>query len=312
MSREREHYRTDKPVIVVTGPTASGKTSTALLICQALDGEIVSADSMQIYRGMDIGTAKATPAEQHLVRHHLLDIREPGERYSVADYKIDATTAIQDIYNRGCWPVLCGGTGQYLSAIIEGLTFSAVPTDLELRERLNQEAQAKGIEVLIEKLRQLDPDSATRLAPGDQKRIVRALEINLQTGHTLAYQNEKSRQLEPDFCFEVYGLGHDRLLLYERINHRVLEMVSQGLEQEVRSLITRLSPDSNCLQAIGYKEMLPFLNGQVSREEAIANIQQATRRYAKRQMTWFRKLPGLTWLMNQTPEENAKIIQNNR
>lgn len=302
----------DRPVLVIAGPTASGKTGTALLVCRELGGEVISADSMQVYRGMNIGTAKATSEEQSAIRHHLIDIREPGERYSVADYKRDATAAIREIYARGRRPVLCGGTGQYLSAMIDGLVFNDESPDLDLRARLNKQAESEGMAGLLEQLRKLDPESAERLAPGDQKRIIRALEINLQTGMTIGRQNELSRAAGPDFCFKVYGLTHERPVLYERINQRVVEMIDAGLAGEVQNLLNLgISSDSTCLQAIGYKEMLPYLRGETSLPETIASIQQATRRYAKRQMTWFRKIDGMHWLTNQTAEENAKIISRN-
>lgn len=298
-----------RPVLVITGPTASGKTETALGLAERLNGEIISADSMQIYQGMDIGTAKATPAEQARIPHHLLDIQQPGERFSVADYKTAATAVIRDIYARGKWPILCGGTGQYLSAMIEGLEFSSTPTDFVLRETLNQEAASQGIDHLYCRLQQCDPETAARLAPADQKRIVRALEILIQTGLTIGQQNQQSRLAGPDFCYQAYCLSHERSVLYERINRRVYQMIDAGLAQEVQRLMDlHLPADSTCLQAIGYKEMLPFLHGETSLPETIACIQQASRRYAKRQLTWFRKMPGLIWLMDHTPEQNIELI----
>ncbi|HAL73833.1 MAG TPA: tRNA (adenosine(37)-N6)-dimethylallyltransferase MiaA, partial [Clostridiales bacterium] len=284
---EKPDFHPDLPVLVIAGPTASGKTETALLVCEAIGGEIVSADSMQIYRGMDIGTAKATWDEQKRVPHHLIDIRNPGERYSVADYKRDATAAIRDIYARNRRPVVCGGTGQYLSALIEGLSFSDDALDLNLRIELNRQADLTGLSALYTRLQQVDPVSAARLAPADRKRIIRALEVFEKTGLTINQQNEQSRLNGPDFSFEIFGLSHDRPLLYERINRRVESMVSAGLADEVRQLLAQgTSQDSTCLQAIGYKEMLPFCRGEINLADAIASIQQATRRYAKRQMTW--------------------------
>lgn len=309
---EKPDFRSEQPVLVIAGPTASGKTETALLVCEAIGGEIVSADSMQIYRGMDIGTAKATPDEQLRVPHHLIDIRAPGERYSVADYKRDATAAIRSIYSRGHRPVLCGGTGQYLSALIEGLSFSEDALDLNLRNDLNRQADLTGLPAMYAKLQQIDPVSAARLAPADRKRIIRALEVYEKTGLTIDQQNTQSRLNGPDFCFVIYGLSHDRHLLYERINRRVESMVAAGLAAEVKNLLEQGTPlDSTSLQAIGYKEMIPYCHSEISLDEAIASIQQATRRYAKRQMTWFRKINGLQWLINLTPTENAKIILKN-
>lgn len=308
----KQFYFADNPVLVIAGPTASGKTGTALEVCETLDGEIVSADSMQIYRGMNIGTAKSTAEERQHVPHHMLDIRDPGQRYSVADYKNDASEAIRDIYRRGKRPILCGGTGQYLSALIEGLNFTEIPTDLELRQQLNLEVEQKGIESLFQKLHSIDPEAASRLSLSDQKRIVRALEVYRQTGQTISQLNIASRQAGPDFCFKSFCLNHDRPILYQRINQRVEEMISDGLADEVKKLLLNgLAPDSNCWQAIGYKEMLPYLNGDTGLAEITADIQQATRRYAKRQLTWFRKMNDLNWLMNQSAAESAKIILKN-
>jgi len=297
------------PVLVVTGPTASGKTAAALILAEQLSGEIISADSMQIYRGMDIGTAKATPAERKRVPHHLLDICEPGDRFSVADYKKAATQVIREIYDRGHLPILCGGTGQYLSAMIEGLTFTEIPIDFQLRESLNQEAANKGLEYLYRQLQSVDPETAARLAPADQKRIIRALEVYQQTGKSVGQLNQESRLAGPDFQYSGFCLSPDRQILYERINLRVQHMISEGLADEVRRLLAFDLPiGSTCLQAIGYKEMLPYIRGEESLESTIDCISQATRRYAKRQLTWFRKMPGLRWLVNQTTEENVKII----
>ena len=309
IDQEKPDFHPDKPVLVIAGPTASGKTETALLVCEAIGGEVVSADSMQIYKGMDINTAKASPDEQARVPHHLIDILDPGERYSVADYKRDATKAIREIYAKGKRPVLCGGTGQYLSALIEGLAFHEDAPDLELRAELNHQADLEGLTALHARLQKLDPATAARLAPGDRKRIIRALEIHAQTGRTVDQQNELSRLAGPDFCFEIYGLSHDRPVLYERINQRVEKMAAAGLAREVQALLERCGPlSSTCLQAIGYKEMIPYCRGEATLADTIASIQQATRRYAKRQITWFRRIGGLQWILNQQPAECAKII----
>jgi tRNA dimethylallyltransferase len=305
----RQDTSPNPPVLVIAGPTASGKTETALLLCEHLGGEVVSADSMQIYRGMDIGTAKATPTERARAPHHLIDLRDPGERYSVADYKRDATAAIRAIHARGHRPVLCGGTGQYLSALVEGLVFTDEMPDLDLRARLIEQARQNGIGALHEELRKVDPESAERLAANDQKRIIRALEVFLQSGLTIGEQNRLSRLAGPEFQFRVFGLSHDRPVLYERINQRVIAMVKAGLAQEAERLLARGIPrDSTCLQAIGYKEMIPYLAGEISLDDTISAIQQATRRYAKRQLTWFNKLSGLTWLTNRTPDQFAQDI----
>jgi tRNA dimethylallyltransferase len=297
------------PVLVICGPTASGKSAAALALAEAMQGEIISADSMQVYRGMDIGTAKTPLAERRGIPHHLLDIREPGSRFSVADFAELASTAIHSIYSHGHRPIVCGGTGQYISALVEGLSFPDIPIDPYLREQLEHQADETGLAALYGQLSQIDLSSAARLSPNDRKRIIRALEIYQQTGITQTRHNEISRAAGPAFDFRCFCISHDRPLLYERIDRRVLAMVDQGLETEVRQLLARgLPTGSTCLQAIGYKEMLPYIQGQVTRPDMIAAIQQATRRYAKRQLTWFRHMDGLTWLLNHEAAQNVEII----
>ena len=303
---------TDIPVLVLTGPTASGKTETALLLAEQLGGEIVCADSMQIYRGMDIGTAKATVDEQRRVPHHLLDIRRPGDHFSVAEYKAAATAAIRDILNRHKQPVICGGTGQYLNALIEGLAFTEIPSNPELRAQLEKQAREEGLDSLYCQLQNNDPETAARVSPNDRKRIIRALELWRQTGLTMGEINRQSRLAGPDFRFCSFCLSHDRPVLYARIDRRVLQMIDAGLADEVRKLLELdLPAGSTCLQAIGYKEMLPYLRGESSLDETTALIQLATRHYAKRQLTWFRKMPSLNWLVNHNAQENVRIILEN-
>ncbi|NLO36695.1 MAG: tRNA (adenosine(37)-N6)-dimethylallyltransferase MiaA [Clostridiaceae bacterium] len=292
------------PVILITGPTASGKSALALRLAEWLDGEIVSADSMQIYRGMDIGTAKATPAERARVVHHLLDIREPGEPFSVVDYQREASAAIRQIQTRGKTAVLCGGTGQYLSALTDGLTFASAGADPAVRAELEQLAARDGSEALWQKLAALDPASAGRIQPGDKKRLVRALEVSVLTGRPMSEHLARSRDRAPEFAFNSFCLNHDRPELYRRIDQRVRDMVERGLVEEVRALLARPLPaGSTCLQAIGYKELAETIAGSQPLSEAVARIQQATRRYAKRQLTWFRKMKGLIWLENMGADD---------
>lgn len=220
--------------------------------------------------------------------------------------------AIQDIFLRGRQPVLCGGTGQYLSAMIEGISFFPQPPDYSLRARLVERSERLGIEQVLAELAAVDPESAAKLAPGDRKRIIRALEVYYQTGMTISQQNQLSKQKGPDFSFRIFGLSHDREILYERINQRVGQMIDAGLIDEVRQLLAMgLDPASTCLQAIGYKEVLPYLVGEKSLEVVADNIRRASRRYAKRQMTWLKKIIGIHWLNNHSPEENTNIILNN-
>ncbi|MCK9253901.1 MAG: tRNA (adenosine(37)-N6)-dimethylallyltransferase MiaA [Clostridiales bacterium] len=288
-----------EPVIVITGPTASGKSAVALGLAERLSGEIVSADSMQVYRGMDIGTAKATPAERARVVHHLLDIREPGEPFSVVDYQREASAAIRQIQARGKTAILCGGTGQYLSALIEGITFAPAGADPALRAELEHRAERTGAAGLWDELAQLDPASAARIAPGDKKRLIRALEVCRLTGRPMSEHVARSHETEPAFTFRSFCLNHDRPVLYRRIDQRVLDMIRQGLLEEVRSLLARPLPSgSTCLQAIGYKELSETITGSQPLSEAVERIQQASRRYAKRQLTWFRKMKNMIWLEN--------------
>lgn len=296
-------------VIVLTGPTASGKSQTALCLAQALAGEIVSADSMQLYRGLDIGTAKPTREEQALVPHHLIDILEPQDTFSVAAFQEAASRAIQSIHQRGRRAIVCGGTGQYLSALIEGLAFAPAPADPQVRSRLESRIDSQGLDRVFEQLRALDPQAAERIAPSDRKRIIRALEVRELTGQTISEQNRQSRRQGPSFSFLSFCLTHDRPILYQRINARVLAMVEQGLLEEARWLMDLgLPPDSTSLQAIGYKELFPALRGQQPLADALQAVQQATRRYAKRQLTWFRRMPALTWLINQTPQQACQSL----
>lgn len=303
--------RSNQPVLVITGPTASGKTKVAIQLAEKLGGEIISADSMQVYRHMDIGTAKASHDEQSRVRHHLIDICEPGESFSVAEYQLLATQSVIDIQQRGKVAIFCGGTGQYLSAMMEGLVYSPASVDYDLREQLAKEADIKGLDFLRLQLMQIDPETAARVAPTDRKRIIRALEVYHQTGETLSIHHARSHSEGPAFTYRGFCLNHNRSLLYARIDQRVETMVESGLISEVKHLLSLgLPPGSTCLQAIGYKEMIHHLNGHSSLPEAVALIQQSSRRYAKRQLTWFRKMANLTWFENQEPEQVVQSLAN--
>lgn len=308
--REEHAIKTDHPVLVVTGPTASGKSDTAILLAGQLDGEIVSADSMQVYRGMDIGTAKVDAAVRRRIRHHLIDIRDPGEPFSVAAYQALAEEAIRDILARGRTPIVCGGTGQYLSALIDGLTFAPAPADPALRAELEMKADQSGLPDLWQQLAQEDPEAARRISPNDRKRIIRALEIFLLTGRTMSWHDAHSRIRQPAFRYLTFCLTHDRPVLYGRINKRVLQMMDKGLPDEVRRLLGSGVPaSSTCLQAIGYKELIGYLQGDCTLEQAVGKIQQASRNYAKRQLTWFRKMREVNWLENENPEDACQKIK---
>ncbi|MBQ9662962.1 MAG: tRNA (adenosine(37)-N6)-dimethylallyltransferase MiaA [Oscillospiraceae bacterium] len=302
-----------KKLIVVAGPTASGKTALGIALAKRLDGEIVSADSMQIYRGMDIGTAKATPEEQAAVPHHMLDLLEPGENYSVSRYVEDATAVCEDLFRRGKQPIVVGGTGLYIDALLAGRQFAgAEPENRELRSRLAEEYDRLGGEAMLERLRAVDPDRALRLAATDRRRIIRALEVHALTGRSITAHDEESRRRPPAYEALYTVLSYaDRAKLYTRIEERVDCMCEEGLFEETARLLEKGVPDeSTCMQAIGYRQAAQALRGEISREEAVALIKQATRRYAKRQLTWFRRREGALWLEpdRMTKEEMARRV----
>ena len=285
-------------ILVVCGPTATGKTRLGIELARAYDGEIVSADSMQIYRRMDIGTAKATAAERAAVPHHMLDVAEPEENWSVARYVAEASRCCDDILARGKLPILVGGTGLYIDSLIAGRVFAANDGDEKLREQLNNEYDSLGPEAMWEKLRAVDPARAKKLAPSDRRRIVRALEVWMLTGQTITEHDVQTRRLPPRYEAARIVLSYaDRAALYARIDRRVEEMAAQGLFEEVEGLLASGVPaDCTAMQAIGYKEAAQALRGEISRGEAIALIQQASRRYAKRQLTWFRRAADALWI----------------
>ena len=296
-----------KPLIpVICGPTASGKSAVAIAVARQIDGEIISADSMQIYRHLDIGTAKVTRVEQASIPHHLIDICEPDEAFSVARFKQDATAAIENILNRGKRPIICGGTGLYISALVEGIDFIETNKDPTLREQLSQRADREGLESLYQELVHVDPAAANRINEHDRKRIIRALEVYQQTGITQTDHVRHSRERGPGYAFQLFVLNHDREKLYERINHRVDDMFAQGLLDEARWFYAQYPQAATASQAIGYKETIRFLNGEETLEQAKATIALMTRRYAKRQLTWFRRYSEAIWL-NNLPTDFASV-----
>lgn len=285
-----------RKVAVIYGPTASGKTRLAAELALRHNGEVVSADSMQIYRGMQIGTAKPTPQEMLGIPHHLLGILPPGERFSVAEYVTLAASCIEKIAARGHLPVLAGGTGLYLRSLLQNRPFSDEPENPEIRAALQKRAALEGGSALLEDLRAVDPETAERLHPNDCKRIVRALELYQKTGRTITEQNAVSQQMPERYRAGKIAITYaDRGVLYQRINDRVDAMFQSGLLEEAQAVFA-----SGCgptaVQAIGYKELLPYFAGTVSLEEAKENIKRETRRYAKRQLTWLRRESGLHWI----------------
>lgn len=280
-----------KKLIVVAGPTASGKTALAIALAQELGGEVVSADSMQIYRGMDIGTAKASPDERAAAPHHMLDVAAPEEEYSVARYVEEAAACCEDILARGRVPILAGGTGLYIDSLLSGRDFADRAEDRALRDALGAQYDAEGGAAMLERLARVDPARAAKLAPGDKRRIVRALEVYELTGETISAHDARTRALPPRYESARIVLSYARRAdLYARIDARVDAMLSRGLFDEVASLLARgVSGECTAMQAIGYKEAVAALRGEIGRDEAAALIKQNSRRYAKRQLTWFRR-----------------------
>ena len=278
-----------KKIPIICGPTASGKSGLALALCEATGGELVSCDSMQIYRGLDIGTAKDTPEEQLRVRHHMIDIVDPDATYSVSDFVRDASSSIQDILNRGKLPVLCGGTGQYITALYKGLEFGSEGIDDAIVDSLYEEYENDGIDGIYSKLQSVDPEAAEKIHPNNTRRVIRAYAVYLDSGITFTEKNKRSTATGPQFPFVLVQPGWDRSVLYDRVNMRVDEMISLGLVDEARWLFENYKDSgSTCLQAIGYKELFPYIKGEIGIDKAAYDIKLNTRHYAKRQLTWFR------------------------
>jgi len=286
-----------KSIPIICGPTASGKSSLAISLCSENNGELCSMDSMQIYRHMDIGTAKPSAEEQKQIPHHLIDLIEPTENFSAAMYKTVALACIEDCLVRGRLPVFCGGTGQYASALAQGIAYIPLEIDEAVSEQLLAEANERGYESLHCELMQVDPVSAGKVHPNNKKRVLRALEIYRQTGKTMTYFNEQSTKEGPQYPFSLFAIDWDRDLLYSRMDIRVDQMLEAGLLGEVRKLCQLgLSSAHTSMQAIGYKELFAYLEGRDSYEDAVSKIKQKTRNYGKRQLTWFRNMGGVMWI----------------
>ncbi len=292
-------------IICVCGPTASGKSALGAALALDLDGEVVSCDSMQVYRRMDIGTAKPSPADRAAVPHHMIDTAEPTEEYSAARYAQEAASCISGVISRGKLPVVVGGTGLYFDALMKGGDYAPRP-DPGIREELQKLAAERGDEYLLSMLREQDPRSAGKLHVNDTKRVIRALEVKIATGVTLSEYNERGRSRPPRYCAVMIGLDFEhREALYDRINKRVDEMFDRGLVKEVSSLIRGGAGDScTAMQAIGYKETAAYLRGECTLSEAVGAVKLNTRRYAKRQLTWFRKYTRMRWIVQpDTPDQ---------
>jgi tRNA dimethylallyltransferase len=281
-------------LVVIIGPTAVGKTKLSIELAKKLNSEIISGDSMQIYRGMDIGTAKITPGEMEGIPHHLIDIKDPKESFSVAEFQQMVRELINDIHSRNKMPMIVGGTGLYIQSVLYDYQFPDTPPILDLRKKLEKEAEEKGIDFLHERLKHVDPESANRIHPNNRRRVIRALEIYYSTGKTMT-ELLKSQSKIPQYDAAVIGLTMDREKLYDRINQRVDQMMKNGLLEEVKTLYEQGLRDCQSVQAIGYKELYAYFDGKISLEEAIEQLKQNSRRYAKRQLTWFRNKMDVKW-----------------
>ena len=296
-------------IICIAGPTASGKTALAVELAKELNGEVVSCDSMQVYKRMDIGTAKPSPEERQGIPHHMIDVAEPWEDYSVSRYCADAAPIVEDIVSRGKTAIIAGGTGLYMDSLIRGNDFAPFPST-GIRERLEREADREGMEALLARLRAVDPEAAARLHLSDRKRIIRAMEVYLETGETITAHNRRTQALPPRFSPVWLGLDFEsRAELYSRIDRRVDVMLEAGLLEEIRALLRSGIPEKcTAMQAIGYKEFTDALDGRCTVEAAADQVRQSSRRYAKRQLTWFRRNGRIHWLRRGPGEGSAEIL----
>ena len=296
-------------VIVICGPTASGKTALSIELAKRINGEIISADSMQIYKDMDIGSAKVTLDEMQGIKHYLIDCVYPNERYSVANYKQDAKAAIKEIIAKGKIPIVVGGTGLYIDSLIYEIEYKDIEINEEYRRELEEIREKEGLEVLYEKALEIDPKAMEKISPNDFKRITRVLEIYEATGKTKTEQEAESRLNEIPYDYKVFAIDYDREKLYERINKRVDIMLEKGLIDEVKTLLKKYSEFPTAMQGLGYKEVKQYFDGKLSKEEMIEKIKQESRRYAKRQFTWFRKNKQTIWINGEANvEKNIDII----
>ncbi|QDP40259.1 tRNA (adenosine(37)-N6)-dimethylallyltransferase MiaA [Radiobacillus deserti] len=295
-------------VVVVVGPTAVGKTALSVEIAKAFNGEVISGDSMQIYKGMDIGTAKVTEAEQQGIPHYMIDIKEPAESFSVAEFQTLVEGYIEDISQRGKLPVIAGGTGLYIQAALYGYEFSETKRDDTYQKKIEKEIEQNGVDAVYERLKSVDPIQAHKIHPNNQRRLVRALEVYDRTGQTMTDNHEKQKaesQYEPI----LIGLEMERSRLYERINLRVDQMIEQGLMEEVEYFFNNGYEHSQSMKAIGYKEFIPYFKGDQSKEQAVELLKRNSRRYAKRQMTWFKNKMDVDWY-SILPEKKDAVFQN--
>ena len=292
-------------VIVICGPTASGKTDLSIKLAKKINGEIISSDSMQIYKDMDIGTAKPNEEEMQGIKHYMIGFVRPDERYSVADFKKDAEKAIEQILKDGKVPIVVGGTGLYIDSLIYGIEYQNIKFDEQYREYLEKRVENEGLESLYNEAKKIDPQAMEKISFNDKKRIIRVLEIYKATGKNKTEQEIESRKNGVKYDYKVFAINMDREQLYERINKRVDFMIEQGLIQEVENLLKKYKCFPTAMQGLGYKEVVEYLQGITSKEEMIEKIKKETRNYAKRQITWFKKNKQTIWI---EPQDLQKIL----
>lgn len=298
-------------VIVIVGPTASGKTALSIELAKKIDGEIISCDSMQIYKDMNIGSAKPTIEEMQGIKHYMIDIAEPTERFCVAEYKKRSEEAIEKILQKGKVPIIVGGTGLYANSLIYNIEYNEIMLDEEYRKNLMKIAETEvGLATLYEKARSIDPVAMEKISSNDKKRIIRVLEIKHSTGKNKTELELESRKNEVKYEYKVFAINMPREILYDRINKRVDIMIENGLIDEVENIIEKYKEFPTAMQAIGYKEIVMYLKGELTKQEAIEKIKQESRRYAKRQITWFKKIENIKWIDGlKDKDENIKFIQ---
>ena len=300
---------TKPKVIVICGPTASGKTSLSVELAKKCNGEIISADSMQIYKDMNIGTAKVTQEEMQGIKHYMIDIVYPTERYSVAEFKVQAEKTIEEILKKGKTPIIAGGTGLYVNSLIYNIQYNDIKIDEEYRKYLEERVKKEGLQSLYEEAKKIDFEAMKSISKNDQKRILRVLEMYHQTGKTKTELEKESRKEEVKYDYKVYAINWEREELYKRINKRVDIMIEQGLIKEVENILKKYNKFPTAMQGLGYKEVVEYLDKKITKEEMIEKIKMETRRYAKRQITWFKKIENVKWIQgNETISNNINLI----
>lgn len=291
-------------VIVICGPTASGKTRLSIELAKKINGEIISADSMQIYKEMDIGTAKVSKEETQGIKHYMIDIISPNQRFSVSGYKIEAEKAIEEILAKGKTPIIVGGTGLYINSLIYNIKYPKIEFDDGYRKYLEKRAAEEGLEALYNEAYKIDKRAAEQISKNDKKRIIRILEIYKETGKTKTELEIESRREEPKYDYKIFAINMERSTLYDRINKRVDIMFEQGLVQEVKKIYEKYEKFPTAMQGLGYKEVVEYLTGNCTYQEMVEKIKLESRRYAKRQITWFKAIQNIIWLEGQLEKQN--------